>query len=99
MIASANGLDTLVIDEISMVRADMLDAVDRSLRLNRGRLEVPFGGVQIEGVTVLEHDASSNIVAVAIHHRPLGPVLRFSAEIRDRLAGVIPADYFSKEST
>jgi hypothetical protein len=58
-----------------------------------------FGGMQIEGVTVLEHDASSNIVAVAIHHRPLGPVLRFSAEIRDRLAGVIPADYFLKEST
>ena len=28
------------------------------------------------------------------NHRPLTPVLRFSAEIRDRLAGVIPADYF-----
>ena len=30
-----------------MVRADVLDAIDRSLRMNRGRLEVPFGGVQI----------------------------------------------------
>src|ERR1017187_7249171 len=40
-------LDTLIIDEISMVRADVLDAIDRSLRVNRGRLEVPFGGVQI----------------------------------------------------
>src|SRR4051812_4700171 len=28
-----DSLDTLVIDEISMVRADLLDAVDRSLRL------------------------------------------------------------------
>jgi hypothetical protein len=57
-----------------------------------------FGGMQIEGVTVLERDASGKIVAAAIHHRPLGAVLRFSAEIRDRLAGVIPADYFLKES-
>lgn len=40
-------LDTLIIDEISMVRADILDAIDQSLRLNRGRLEVPFGGVQL----------------------------------------------------
>jgi hypothetical protein len=55
--------------------------------------------MQIDGVTVLECDANSNIVAVAIHHRPLGPVLRFSAEIRDRLAGTIPADQFLKEST
>jgi ATP-dependent DNA helicase PIF1 len=39
-------LDTIVIDEISMVRADVLDAIDRSLRLNR-RSEVPFGGIQI----------------------------------------------------
>ncbi len=40
-------LDTIIIDEISMVRADVLDAIDRSLRLNRRRHEVPFGGVQI----------------------------------------------------
>ncbi len=40
-------LDTLIIDEISMVRADVLDAIDQSLRLNRGRHDVPFGGVQI----------------------------------------------------
>jgi hypothetical protein len=58
-----------------------------------------FGGMQMEGVTVLERDVSSKIVAAAIHHRPLGPVLRFSAEIRDRLAGVIPADYFLEEPT
>ena len=40
-------LDTVILDEVSMVRADVLDAIDRSLRLNRHRLEVPFGGVQI----------------------------------------------------
>lgn len=39
-------LDMLVIDEISMVRADLLDAVDASLRHYR-RNDMPFGGVQI----------------------------------------------------
>lgn len=39
-------LDLLVIDEISMVRADLLDAVDWVLRHIR-RNEQPFGGVQL----------------------------------------------------
>jgi hypothetical protein len=29
------------------------------------------------------------IVHAAIHHRPLGPALRFSAELRERLAGAV----------
>lgn len=40
-------LDLLIIDEISMVRAELLDAVDQSLRINRGKLKTPFGGVQV----------------------------------------------------
>ncbi|NLB47195.1 MAG: AAA family ATPase [Microbacteriaceae bacterium] len=40
-------IDTLVIDEISMVSADLMDAIDRSLRQARGRKHDPFGGVQI----------------------------------------------------
>lgn len=39
-------LDLLVIDEISMVRADVLDAIDRVLRRYRRR-DKPFGGVQL----------------------------------------------------
>lgn len=39
-------LDLLVIDEISMVRADLLDGVDAVLRRYR-RSELPFGGVQL----------------------------------------------------
>lgn len=39
-------LDLLIIDEISMVRADLLDAVDMTLRRYR-RDERPFGGVQL----------------------------------------------------
>lgn len=40
-------IETIVIDEISMVRADLLDCVDRALRLNRERHKEPFGGVQM----------------------------------------------------
>jgi len=40
-------IDTLVIDEVSMVNADLLDAVDRSLRQARQRRSEPFGGVQV----------------------------------------------------
>ena len=39
-------MKTLIIDEISMVRADMLDAIDKSLKLNRGSKR-PFGGVRM----------------------------------------------------
>jgi GTPase SAR1 family protein len=39
-------IDLLVIDEISMVRADLLDAIDAVLRRFRNR-ETPFGGVQL----------------------------------------------------
>lgn len=39
-------LEVLVIDEISMVRADMLDGIDQFLRVNREDFR-PFGGVQV----------------------------------------------------
>ena len=40
-------LEMLVIDEISMVRADVLDAIDAVLRHYRYRRDLPFGGVQV----------------------------------------------------
>jgi len=40
-------IDTVVIDEISMVRCDLLDGLDRRLRATRGRKTEPFGGVQV----------------------------------------------------
>jgi energy-coupling factor transporter ATP-binding protein EcfA2 len=40
-------LDAVVIDEISMVRADLLDCVDRFLRLNGREQGEPFGGLQL----------------------------------------------------
>lgn len=39
-------MELLIIDEISMVRADLLDNIDRFLRINR-EIPLPFGGVQV----------------------------------------------------
>ena len=41
-----SSIDLLIIDEISMVRADLLDAIDSVLRRYRDRYQ-PFGGVQL----------------------------------------------------
>lgn len=39
-------VDTIIIDEVSMVRCDIVDAMDRTLRLYREN-SAPFGGVQM----------------------------------------------------
>ena len=39
-------LEVLIIDEISMVRSDLFDHIDRFLRMNRANPK-PFGGVQV----------------------------------------------------
>lgn len=43
-------LKTLIIDEISMVRADLLDAIDHMLRANGPNPNEPFGGVQVVAI-------------------------------------------------
>lgn len=40
-------LDTIIIDEVSMLRADLLDCVDKFLRLNGPVPKLPFGGIQM----------------------------------------------------
>ena len=45
-IKAIKAIDLLVIDEISMVRADILDAIDDVLRRFRNR-NLPFGGIQL----------------------------------------------------
>jgi len=40
-------LELLVIDEVSMLRADLLDAIDLTLRSVRRQKHLPFGGLQI----------------------------------------------------
>lgn len=40
-------IDTVVVDEVSMVSADIIDAVDRRLRDVRRKPDMPFGGVRM----------------------------------------------------
>jgi ATP-dependent DNA helicase PIF1 len=40
-------VNTLIIDEVSMVRSDMLDCLDYFFRVNKGKMRIPFGGVQV----------------------------------------------------
>ena len=40
-------VDLIIIDEISMVRADLIDCVDRILRVYSGNMRLPFGGKQL----------------------------------------------------
>jgi hypothetical protein len=42
-----NDLEMIIIDEVSMVRCDLLDAVDVLLRTFRQKHQLPFGGVQM----------------------------------------------------
>lgn len=45
-IAVAQKVDTIILDEVSMVRCDIIDAIDRMLRFCR-HSSLPFGGVQM----------------------------------------------------
>jgi len=45
--ALVKNLEAMIIDEISMVRADLLDCVDRALGINREFPDLPFGGLQM----------------------------------------------------
>ncbi|CFX07621.1 AAA ATPase [Candidatus Filomicrobium marinum] len=40
-------LKLVIIDEVSMVRSDLMAAMDQSLRINRGRPREPFGGCRL----------------------------------------------------
>lgn len=44
------GIKALIIDEISMVRADILDFIDRYMRFCKEQPDKPFGGVQVIAV-------------------------------------------------
>ena len=53
-----------------------------------------FGGIGMSGVTVITPSEAGAIARMAIHHRPLGGALRFSAEIGQVLQGVIDGSHF-----
>jgi hypothetical protein len=51
-------------------------------------------GLPVAGVTVLYSDHGGRFGRIALHHRPLGAVVAFSAELARRLAGQVSADHF-----
>ncbi len=73
-----SSIETIVIDEVSMVNADLMDAMDRALRQARGKRDLPFGGVQV----VLFGDPFQ-----------LAPVPGGGDELR-LLRGPLPLDWF-----
>ncbi len=46
LVSLLKAIEVIIIDEISMVRADVMDAIDHSLRIHRNSRE-PFGGIQM----------------------------------------------------
>jgi ATP-dependent exoDNAse (exonuclease V) alpha subunit len=42
-----DSLDLLIVDEASMMRADLMDGIDQALRINKDHPRKPFGGVQV----------------------------------------------------
>jgi pimeloyl-ACP methyl ester carboxylesterase len=55
-----------------------------------------FGGLKLSGITVLIRNEEGKIVRAAIHHRPLGGALKFSAELGRRLQGRVDASHFHR---
>jgi pimeloyl-ACP methyl ester carboxylesterase len=52
------------------------------------------GGERVSGITILTANAQGKIVSIAIHHRPMTGLHRFSSELRQALAGKIEPDLF-----
>jgi len=53
-----------------------------------------FGGVELDGVTVITRNEVGAICRLAIHHRPLHAAMLFSTRIGERLQGVIDPVHF-----
>ena len=75
---------------------DTLSFTHESTAQNRSYFEWEQEGLaqRIEGITVLTFDESGLIVNVALHHRPLGAVLAYSAEMGRRLGNSVGPNVF-----
>ena len=71
---------------------DGLTAADEVLNKVRGLKAEHL--IDLEDAVVVERDAEGKVTSAAIHHRPLPMVLRFSAELGDRLSGVLSGEHF-----
>lgn len=71
--------NTLIIDEVSMLRSDILQAIDSSLRRNTGNFNSPFGGKQV----ILVGDVFQ-----------LPPVVENDPELREFFSEEYASEYF-----
>jgi tetratricopeptide (TPR) repeat protein len=81
-------MDTLIIDEVSMVRADMIDGIDYSLRKNGGNPNLPFGGKQvifIGDIFQLEPVAKKKSGEFAIINDIYGSLYFYNAKVFERI--------------
>ena len=78
---------------------DILSFTHESTAQDRSYLEWEQEGLaeRIAGVTVLTFDESGLIVNVALHHRPLGAVLAYSAELGRRVRNTVGPDVFYRD--
>ena len=75
---------------------DRLSFTHESTTSDRSYLEWELEALaqRFEGITVLTFDSSGLVDNVAVHHRPLGAVLAFSAEMGRRLADSLGPSVF-----
>ena len=93
-------VELIIIDEISMVRADIIDCVDRILRVFSGNMRLPFGGKQLLFVgdvfqlePVVPARPERNIKSLLCQSVFLfGPCLQRYKSGPDRIAESVPAD-------
>ena len=60
-------LEILVVDEVSMVRADVMDAMDQCLRLNGRCPDSPFGGIQLAPLRRVHGGHNNHCAAWTLH--------------------------------
>lgn len=83
-----SAMDTLIIDEVSMVRADLIDGIDFSLRKNGGNPNLPFGGKQVifvGDIFQLEPVALKNTGEWKIINEIYGSTYFYKAKVFQRL--------------
>ena len=71
-------LELVIIDEISMVRADIIDFIDRIMRVYSGNMRIPFGGKQmllVGDVFQLEPVVTRDERDIMISASSLSPIL------------------------
>ncbi|MEJ2226620.1 MAG: DEAD/DEAH box helicase [Alphaproteobacteria bacterium] len=81
--AMFRSIETIIIDEVSMVRADLMQGIDLALRMTRKQPNKPFGGVQIIAMGDL-HQLPPVVRArdeMQFFHETYGGVYFFNAQV------------------